>query len=225
MLHGKAVLTVLALVVGVAGQSWGIQRVAARFAYLELRFAYAMPQGEYDGLPGSEFETNDGYGLEIDGTHIYEDGYSFGLAYGRLFEGKWALGAGFEYARHRVKNPIVVPGFEPVRFPERSTYHHYAIALRATYSPLDLKESGWSPYLGPAATFGLAALTSPGYITEYEADFGLDIEFGLDVTLWQAADNRSFLALSSINSWNFLATDDRVSHLQIGGGIRYFFKP
>ena len=225
MLHRIALWVTLTLVSGIAVNSFAIERVPGRMNYLEIRSGYAMPLGDYTGLPGVPFVDQDGFPVSIEGTNVYKDGVSFGVGYGQVFGGKWIAGASFEYARNAVKDPIIQPGFAPVSFPKESAYNHYAIVLNWAYAPLDLRDQSWSPYFGPSVSLGLASLSAPGYVTEYQTDFGLDLAFGMDFRVWQSADNRSMVALSSINSWNFVATSDRVSHLQIGGGLKYFFKP
>jgi hypothetical protein len=225
MQHRKALMAAAALVLLMAGQIMAIERVPARFGYIVTGFGFAMPQGDYDGFPNRDFVSDSGAAVTIDGSNLYKDGLSFTLGYGQLIGSRWLFGVCFDYSRHQVKDPVAQPGYEPVSFPKKSTYSHYAIAVRPSFAPLDVRESGWTPFVGSSFTFGLASMTAPGYVSEYEATFGMDIDFGADVRLWEASDSRSFLTLSSLNSWNFLSTGTRVSQLQIGGGLRYFFKP
>lgn len=225
MLHRKAILTVLALILGLSVPTCALERVAAKTAYWEIGFSYAMPQGSYAGIPGMDFTDESARTVSIDGANLYEDGFAARLGYGKIVGGKWLLGVTFDYARNQMKNPIVQTGYEPLLFPETNTYSHYAVVIRPGYAPLDLKTAGWSPFVGTSFSFGLAALTAPTYSAEYEATFGMDLDFGLDIKIWQSSDDRSYVTLASMNSWNFLATGNRVSHLQIGGGLRYFFKP
>jgi len=224
----KTLLATLALVLGASAPSFAIQRVAARFGVLEVRFGYAMPQGQYDGLPGLDFIFDESELVEFDADRVYKDGFALGLSYGQMLGGNWRVSVAFDYSRNEIRNPILqqIGLYEySIAFPHRLTAHQYDLTLRGAYAFTDLSQTVWSPFVGVGLSTGLSSNTSPGYTTESEFDFGMCLDFGLDVKIWQAADNRSFVALSSINSWNFLSTGERVSHLQIGGGIKYFFKP
>ena len=228
MTSPKASLLALLVTCCVGSQAFGIERVAARFSYLELRSSYAMPQGEYDGLPGMDFLFDDTELVTFDANKVFDDGFAFGLTYGQMLGGNWRASVGFDYARNKIKNPILQQkGIYEYRitFLDDETYQQYDLTFRGAYSPTNLAQTPLSPYVGLGASAGLSSATAPGYENELEFNLGVSLDFGLDVKLWQAADNRSFVALSSINSWNFLTTAERISHLQVGGGIRYFFKP
>lgn len=218
----------LLVICGVGSPAYGIERVAARFGYLELRFSYAMPQGEYDGIPGMDFVFDSTELVSFDAGRVFDDGFAAGLTYGQMLGGNWRASVGFDYARNKIKNPILQEkGIYEYRitFLDDETYQQYDLTFRGAYSPTNLAQTPWSPFVGLGASAGLSSATAPGYENQLEFDFGMSLDFGVDVKLWQAADNRSFLALSSMNSWNFLTTAQRISHLQVGGGIRYFFKP
>jgi len=228
MLHRKALLAAAALVLAMAGQILALERVPAKFSYLEVRFSYAMPLGAYDGLPGFDFDFGEDGLIEFDADRVYDDGFGFGLTYGQLFGANWRTSAGFDYANNKIKNPIIQQsGIYEYRigFTDDLTYQQYDLAVHTSYSPLGLVQSTWSPYFGLGGAIGMASATASGYESDYEFNLAFSLDFGLDAKLWTAPDDRSFLTLASINSWNFAASGDRVKHLQIGGGLRYFFKP
>jgi hypothetical protein len=229
MLSGKHIGTLaLMLLVAAATPAHAIQRVAPRIGIIEVRFGYAMPLGEYDGLPGLDFIFDESDLVSFDAENVFEDGFAAGISYGQMLGGHWRASFGFDYARNKVKNPImqqIGDYLYRIDFTDDLTYNQYDLSFRTAYAFTDLRQYRWSPFLGLGAMAGLSTSQSPGYETQMKLDFGMDLDFGLDVKLWEGADKRSFVALSSINSWNFVATGDRVSYLQIGGGLRYFFKP
>jgi len=226
--YHKTLLATLALILAAGTPAFAIQRVAARFGVLEVRFGYAMPQGQYDGLPGLDFIFDETELVEFDADRVYKDGFALGLSYGQMLGGNWRASVAFDYARNEIKNPIFqrIGDYEyTITLPDKWTFHQYDLTLRGAFAFTDLSQMAWSPFVGLGVSTGLSTVRSPGYATESEFDFGMSLDFGLDVKLFQAADNRSFVALSSINSWNFLSSGERASHLQVGGGIKYFFKP
>ncbi len=226
--HRTTLLLAAVLLVGVAGQSYAIQRVAPRIAVLEFRGGYAMPLGSYDGIVGVPFEFDPGEIVHFDAERVYRDGLHLGISLGRLSGNHWQRSVGFDYARSRIENPIeqeIGIYIYTISFPEDLTYQQYDLTLRQAYLFNNLTQTAWNPYFGLSATAGLAVVTAPGFETESQLTFALGLDFGLDFKVWQAADNRSFVTLSSINSWDFLATGERVSYLQVGGGIKYYFRP
>jgi len=229
MFFGKqAAMLALALVVVAIAPAQAIQRVSARTGVIEVRFGYAMPLGEYDGLPGIDFIFDESELIAFDAERVFDDGIGLGFTYGQMLGNHWRVSVGFDFAQNKVKNPIIqqIGDYQySVSFPDDPTYKQYDLSLRAAYALTDVHQAGWSPFVGVGVLTGLSAITSPGYETDSEFDFGMSLDFGLDVKLWEASGGRSFVALSSINSWNFLVTGERVSHLQIGGGVKYFFRP
>lgn len=208
--------------------SYAIQRVAPKLGVLEFRGGYAMPLGDYNGIPGLDFVFDDTELVSFDADNVFNEGFALGISYGQIAGGHWLMSIGLDYARNKIKNPILqdIGNFQySMAFLDDQTYQQYDLSLRGAYLFNNLAHTFWSPFFGLGASAGLSSTSSPGYQTESEFDFGLSLDFGLDYKLWKAAGNRSFVTLSSINSWNFVATGDRISYLQVGGGIKYYFKP
>jgi hypothetical protein len=227
MTHRKTILAVLALVLGLGDQTFAIERVASRLGYLEVRSSYAIPQGTYEGLPGLDFDFGDGQTFAFDADRVFDDGFALGLTYGQLMGRYWRTSFGFDYAKNKVKNPILQnEGIYEYRvgFTDDETYHLYDLTIRGAFAPTNLEQSPWCPFVGLGVAFGFGSANAPGYETNYDFGTALSLDFGADVKLWTAPDSRSFVALSSINSWDIMATGNRIKLLQIGGGLRYFFK-
>lgn len=224
----KSLVLTIVLAIGLGGSASAIQRVAAKVGVLEFRVGYAMPQGSHWGLTGAPFETSTQVPLKGDATDIYKDGFNLGIAYGQILNKHWLISLGFDYTRNKVKDPIVLRIGDATytdNFPEERTYQRYDLSFRSGYFLNNPVRHAWTPYFGVAALVGLSTLSIPGHETNSEFDFGMSLDFGLDFKIWAEPDSRTFVTLSSINSWNFLSTKERVSHLQIGGGIKYFFGP
>ena len=64
-----------------------------------------------------------------------------------------------------------------------------------------------------------------GYDNENDLTLAASLNFGAEVKLHTAASGRSFVALASMNNWNFYAANDRPKYLHIGGGLKYYFRP
>jgi hypothetical protein len=148
------ILVPAVLLLSVAIPAHAIERVASRFGALEIRFGYAMPLGEYDGLPGLDFIFEDSArGAELvdfDAERVFDDGFAFGFSYGQILAGRWRASIGFDYARHDVKNPIIqqIGDYQySIAFPDDVSYNQYGLSFRVAYAPTDLHRQGWSPFV------------------------------------------------------------------------------
>ncbi len=227
MTQRTKIVLLVTLILLQAASAGAITRAARKVGFLELHGGYAMPQGEYDGIPGHAFDFG-GEIVNFDAKRVYDDGFSVGFSYGQILNKHWLVSVGLDYATNKVKNPIIQviePYQYQVDFIHDPTYKSYDFTVRSLYSLFNPVRHSWSPYFGLAAVAGMTAVTVPGAPSESEFAFGLNIDFGLDVKVWQLTDSRQFVTLSSINSWNFMSTNERVSHLQVGAGIKYFFGP
>jgi len=223
----KFILIVALILVQVASAG-AITRAARKVGFLEFHGGYTMPQGSHWGLTGASFETSTHVPLKGDATDIYKDGFNAGIAYGQIYDKHWLVSLGIDFARNAVKDPILLTDGNDLytnSFQEKRTYQRYDLTLRFLYTPANPVRHAWTPVVGLSANAGLSTLSIPGYQSNSELDFGLNLDFGVDVKIWALPDSRQFVTLSSINSWNFLSTKERVSHLQIGAGIKYFFGP
>lgn len=221
-LIGTVVLAVL-----LSSSAYAIQRTATRSSFIEFRGGYAMPQGSHRGFPDAPFTGDSGGILEFDAENVYKDGFFLGIGVGQVLAGSWFGSVNFDYARNEVQRPVEQRFGNAIysRTFERGTaYRQYDLTFRTGYSFLNLAQSSLSPYIGLNGSAGLEVLSTPGFATNNEFDFGLGLDFGLDFKVWSAPNNRSFMTVSSLNSWNFVSTGERVSHLSVGAGIRYFFK-
>jgi hypothetical protein len=211
----------------IAGQALAIQRVAPRLSLLEFRGGYGMPLGSYDQIIGTTFEFDPGEIVSFDAERVYAEGYNLGFSYGQMIGGHWLAAIGFDYARHKIENPIeqeIGPYIYTISFLGNPRYSQYDLTLKGQYVFNNLAHQVWSPFVGLAASAALSTLSAEGFETESDGTFALSLDFGVDFKIWKSSDGRAFLTLASVNSWDFVASDTRPNLLRIGGGLRYFFK-
>jgi len=225
MLSGKHIGTLaFMLLVAAATPAHAIQRVAARFGIMEVRFGYAMPLGTHTGTFVDDF-IYEGRLYEANAKDVYKEGVAFGVSFGQTSARNFSLGIGFQYVAHDFRDTAVSKdgtiGFYQAETP---TYRQYDLQFSARYSPLDIKAVPIAPYIGVSISPGLGKADFRSFQDEYQITLSTSLDFGVDLRIWSAPDSRSFLCLSSINSWDFYGSGDRARHLQIGGGLRYFFK-
>ncbi len=221
-------ILVIGLVIAAASSSWAIQRVAPRLNVIEIYGGYAMPYGEYDGTVCDDF-IYEGRKLKTDADNIYDDGFSFGMSYGRVLNTHWLVSVGLRFTQSSFKDIIVADlnadtqvGFV---LPETPNARQYDVDLNCNYMFNDLNNAFWSPYLGLGVNAGVSEASFEGYNNEHEASIALSCNFGLDLKVWSASDNRSFVTVGSFNTWNIIGSGDRPSYLHLGGGIKYYFRP
>jgi len=213
----------IAILLGFAAAQ-AIERVAPSFYMVEGYGGYAAPIGSYTGTAVSDF-TYSGRLYEAEGSDIYDDGFGMGATYGKLIRGHWLASVGLRYIRHNAKDTIVIEG-ENFGFimPETPTYSQWDFDINANYQFLNPQFSPVAPYLGVGVHPGVTAGTFRVFDAEYEFNIALGVNFGADFKIWSASDNRAFVTLSSINSLDIVSSGTRPRHLNVGGGLRYFFK-
>jgi hypothetical protein len=203
-----------------------IERVAPSFYMVEGYGGYAKPLGSYTGTAVSDF-AYEGHELKAKAGDIYDDGFGFGVTYGKLYRGRWLGSTGIRYARHSAKDVFTVEDetyVGTISWAETPTYSQWDVDFNFNYQFLDWQRGPVSPYLGIGIHPGITAATFRAYESKYEFNAALGVNFGADFKIWTDPSNRAFVTISSINSWDFVSSGTRPRHLNIGGGLRYFFK-
>ena len=126
---------------------------------------------------------------------------------------------GFRFTDHNVKDIFAEIPAQDI------TYRQYDLEFNVNYLLNNLARTFWSPYVGIGAQAGFTSLSEKGADDQSDLKFALSLNFGVDFKIWGEPKNRSFVTLSSINSLNFLGSDNRPQYLNIGGGLRYYFRP
>jgi len=229
-----ALWVVLALVLVAAPASQAIQKVAPSWGILEVSGGFAKPVGSYDGTAFGDFTYN-GQLFDVPAEDLYDGGFFLKVALGVFERGHLQGTVGFGFASNNVKNPVTVrTGDEVIEY--SWTYgiggslvrdlkiRQYDLDLNLNYLPLDLNQTGWSPYVGVALHAGVSSLSGRDVQSENETNAAVGLNFGAEIRLFSDKAARSFVTLASVNSWDFVGTGERPRNLQLGGGLRWYFK-
>ncbi len=190
-----------------------IKRVASRYNMLNFYGGYAIPHGEYDESGLVFFIPN-----KIDGDSLYDASLYLGVDYGTIYDHHILYLIGFRFTEHNVKDWI----FDEIGF--EYNLRQYDIELNANYLFLDLVESPWSPYVGAGVQGGFTTYSVRGFDNDSKLKVAFSLNFGFDLKLMQTSKNKSFVTLASMNNYNLLGTDNRPQYLNLGVGLRYYFR-
>ena len=201
----------------------GIERTAKRWYMLDLYGGTSMPQGENWGIVGEPLFTD--YTFSVPADSIYKDAFHLGLRYAAL-SSNWLMGVGFRYTNVIVRDTIDVYPYNPVLFRNSiANVSQWDLDLFIHCYPLDLTKNAFSPYLGIDIQSGILSLTASGYKSRNEMTFAISADFGADIKIFSGESGRSFVTLASVNSYQFVGTNDRPKYLNVGVGLKYFFRP
>lgn len=111
--------------------------------------------------------------------------------------------------------------------------HLYELEANFNYFLIDPTESVFAPFVGFGGKAGFMNFSTDlfdvdsglEYADENELKFTLHLNFGADLKLYEAPSGMSYFALSSVNSWDVLASGNRPRYLNIGGALKYYFRP
>ncbi len=219
----------------------GIARVAKRINVISFYAGSSAISGKYDGLGADKwnqiFETNLA-SPDVDGGDLYKSCFHLGFDYGQLRGGKLLYSFGFRYTKVKFQDSTTVPFDDPgflyiIRSLEDDfNVHLYDLGLDVNYFLFDLNLQRWSPYFGLGGKVGFMTFDAEGrslegyeYSTESQIKSTIGVNFGADIKVWSAPKGRSFVTLSSVNSWDLFASGNRPKYLNVGGAIKYYFKP
>lgn len=218
MLRQLKIISVLFVLLTLASSSaLAIRRVAPKWSLVEIYAGSASPLGEYNNVAGIPFTDQLGNRIEVDAEEVYDPGFYFGINYGQVRNGHLLLSAGFRYTKANLDDELAFTV-------DRPKVDIYDLEVNLNWQFIDLQYSPWTPYVGLGFHGGFVRQNYRDFADEYEATTDLGLNFGADVKIWSDPGSRSFVTLSSINSWTFVASDERPRSLNIGGGIKYFFK-
>jgi len=215
--RGISILFVLLLAAG--SSTYAIQRVAPRWSVVEGYGGYASPLGTYDNVGGVPIIDGSGRSIEMDAEGVYDPSYYFGFNYGQLRNRHLLMNVGFRYTKANLDDQLI-----PLFTIEAPGVHMYDLEINLNWQFLDLHYNPWTPYFGLGFHGGFVRQAYRDFADEYETTLDLGLNFGAEVKLWAAPNDRSFVTLSSINSWTFAASNERLRSLNIGGGLKYYFK-
>jgi hypothetical protein len=202
-----------------------IQRVPKKFTIVEFYGGYSHPIGNYHIIGNENFESG-GRIIDLEASKVYDPTFHFGLSYGQLVRGHFLYGIGFMYTKIHTEDTFFVSSGEFYVFtPVKPAFNQYDIFLNLNFTPTDISSSPLSPYAGIGLCAGLTSQTAPGYASENWLTGAVGLNFGADFKIWGPPKSRSLVTLSSVNSLQVLASDKRPKYVNIGFGIKYYFRP
>ncbi len=211
-------LTTIALLSLVFSSSLAVTREARSLYVTGIHGGYSSPFGNYSGIGSYEWT-----GGTLTASELLDPTYHIGLEIGKVSNDHLFAGIGIRYTKINV-NDAIGDYLSPIDT-SSLRFNQYDISLNCNYYLTNLYEESLSPYFGGELLMGLTSFTPPGFRSETQFSLGMAVNFGLDLKVWSAKDQRSFVTLASINSWQLAASGNRPRYLNIGGGLRYFFRP
>lgn len=203
-----------------------IARVAKRLNVIEFYGGYSHPIGSYHTIGTIDFVNNSGILADVSASRVYDPTFHLGLTYGQLRGGHLLYSIGFRYTKIKALDIFVVDPFVSYRFvPVKPSFNQYDIDFNVNYLVANITKAPVVPYVGVGFHGGITAQTATGFEAENWLTLALSLNFGLDLKVWGTPKSRSLVTLSSINSINVLASDKRPRYLNIGAGLKYYFRP
>ncbi|RME19596.1 MAG: hypothetical protein D6800_14095 [Candidatus Zixiibacteriota bacterium] len=210
------------LILGMVQESTAVTRVARRWNALEFYSGGAIPWGTYNGINPFDFVINNRL-VDVDADKVYDPSFYLGVNYGQLISGRFFVSFGFRYTDVNALDSILLPLDSVLIFDPSLSWNQYDIDINANVYFADISRSPFAPYVGVGLGVGINSLTSDLFDTENQATAALRANFGFDLKLFSSG-HRSFVTLSSVNSWDVLVSDDRPKYINIGGALKYWFK-
>lgn len=210
-----------------AMDSAAVTRVARKLNVIEFSAGSGIPWGEYDRLRPFDFIINNRF-VKIDADAVYDPSLHLAVSYGQLVGGRFLLTVGIRYTDVNTVDTINLPldtFFVPDENIAGIKWTQYDLDVNFNYYIADISKMSFAPYGGVGLSAGLNRFSSDLFEAEYEATFALNLNFGLDIRLGSGSSGKSFLTLSSVNSWNAYASGHRPKYLNIGGALKFWFKP
>ena len=220
----RLIAVALVIVFAISSTSSAITRVARKLNMMDIYAGGSIPWGTYNGTPGDKFIL-EGQRYEFDGDQVYDNGFFIGFDYGQLFSEHFLFTVGFCYTHQPLKDTIQNDEVAFFYTEGAPTLHLYDLNVNLNYLFANLYDFPVSPYVGVGIQPGIASTSLEGYYSRNELTFGMSVNFGAEFKIFTAPSGRSFVTLASDNSWNFVGSNDRPKFFNIGGAIRYYFRP
>ena len=229
----KSAIILSLIVIITAASASAITRVSRSLNVIDFYGGYATPWGKYDGIISQSFLVGDRQ-FDVDHGDLYKSTYYFGISYGTVRRGHILYQLGFRYTDNKFQDSLVLVDTSVIDefnsiittatyYLKPFTYRQYDFDFNLNYLINDLNFKPWSPYVGLGFHAGITSLGQKGYDSNSEIEMALSINYGLDMRIWKKRDNESFITLSSINDFNFWASEDRPKYFNFGAGLKYYF--
>lgn len=203
--------------------SEAVTRTQRSLFVFDVTGGYSTAFGDYTGIGPYTWT---GGSLTADQT--FDPTYNFGFNLGKIHNDRLYAGIGFRYTKINIGDNFVNSFGDDGLGPAYMAYlrfHQYDFNVDCNYYLANVFDESMAPYFGGSIIGGLTTWAPPGFRSESKLSVALAVNFGLDLKVWNAMDKRGFVTLSSINSWQIVGSGHRPRYLNIGAGIRYFFRP
>ncbi len=207
---------------------FAISKVAARYNVMGFTVSSAQPHGSYGRIGIGNYEVvflNEfNQPFEFDADKLYDNSFAYGLNYGRLINKNTVFNVGFSFVDAEIsdefKNFFSVNSYMRIL-----RLRMYNVDFNWNYYFMSPINQGFAPYAGVGLQAGLLSASVKGFSSESDFVMATAFNFGVDLTVWKAKNKMSTLALSSVNTYQFYASDSRPKYMTFGLGLKYFFRP
>ncbi len=207
-------------------------KVAARYSVIEFYGNSSKPIGSVDrigiGLQGFVFQDDFFQSFDIDAVDVYENSAQIGFSYGSLVNTNTLFSVGFSFTdvKHKENFEQISNGFiYSYYYPKIFKIRMYNVDFNLNYYFGSPVKQVLTPYAGVGLQAGLLSVSVSNFASESDFVSALSFNFGADLNIWQATNKMAKLNLSSVNSYQIYASDNRPKYMTIGLGLKYYFRP
>lgn len=200
-----------------------ITRVAKTVRFLEFYAGISSPVGSRNGFPGdgSAFPTSE----KVNSSDIYDNSFHFGISYGQIYRSNLLGSIGFRFTKHEFLDTIKISDTLSLILIGDPSLSQFDLDFSINYLILDFDNSSFVPYVGAGIQAGILVISEKGFESRRETMLGLSVNFGADLKLSSAKNGTPMWTLVSINSYNLYGFNEKPNYLNIGLGLRYYFRP
>jgi hypothetical protein len=226
-----AMLLALILPMFAAPVDGEIVRVARRYSVIDFYGGSSSPVGKYDGLAGFvDFTGANKRPADVDADVLFDPTVQLGIRYGELRNSKMLLTIGLRWTKVEAinlldLNTVSRSGLAILLDPKKPGLNQYDLDFNFNYLFMNIVDQSFSPYIGVGFRAGVTTVTAKGFSSESHINTVLAANVGAELKLWESEKKRSFLTLASVNSYDLIASGDRPKYLNIGGALKYYFRP
>jgi len=201
-------------------------RVAKRYNLIDVYGGASTAVGKYDGIAGfTDFRDEDGSLIDIDADLIYKPTFHLGFNYGQLRNNRMLATIGFRFTDVAQEDAGVLLFISSQGAAAEAKLRQFDLDFNFNVLLMNITEKSLSPYVGVGFRAGFTSATAKGFESESHLNTVLAGNFGAELKLWEHAKKRSFVTLASVNSYDLFSSSDRPKYLNIGGALKYYFRP
>ena len=199
-----------------------ITRVAQTVRFLEYYAGVSTHVGRRNGFPGAGFEFPTT--AKVNSSDIYENTFHLGISYGQIHRSNLLGTIGFRFTKHEFLDTINISDTLSLILIGDPSLSQFDMDFSINYLLLDFNNSSFVPYMGVGIQTGILVISERGFETRRETMLGLSLNFGADLKLSSAKKGPPLWTLASINSYNLYGFNEKPKYLNIGVGLRYYFR-